>query len=66
MSSNEEWVDRQILEYRTVLFRGFDIHSAAEVEADVRALEPTLNKDYRGTSPRHAQPGSTLPTPTPS
>lgn len=63
LKANQDWVDTKILEYGAVLFRGFDITSAAEVEAGIRALERnatanTLNKDYRGTSPRIAQPGS--------
>ena len=58
MSANREWVDSKILEYGAVLFRGFDIDSAAEVEADVRAFEPNLSNEYRGTSPRVAQGGT--------
>jgi hypothetical protein len=58
LSYNKEWVDEQILKYGAVLFRGFDITSAAEVEADIRSLEPNLNNEYRGTSPRITQPGS--------
>ena len=58
MKANREWVDAKVLEYGAVLFRGFDIDSAREVEADVRALEPQLSNEYRGTSPRNAQEGS--------
>eukprot|EP00980_Cylindrotheca_fusiformis_P024248 scaffold11680_cov142-Cylindrotheca_fusiformis.AAC.6 len=58
LRNNKEWVDAQILKYGAVLFRGFDITSAAEVEADIRSLEPNLNNEYRGTSPRISQPGS--------
>ncbi|CAB9519685.1 Taurine catabolism dioxygenase TauD, TfdA family [Seminavis robusta] len=58
MRANRDWVDEQILKYGAVLFRGFDIDSAAEVEADVRALEPNLSNEYRGTSPRNTQEGS--------
>ena len=58
LSHNKPWVDSQILEYGAVLFRGFDIDSATEVEADIRALEPNLNNEYRGTSPRITQEGS--------
>lgn len=58
LSHNKDWVDSKILEYGAVLFRGFDIDSAAEVEADIRALEPNLNNEYRGTSPRITQAGS--------
>jgi alpha-ketoglutarate-dependent taurine dioxygenase len=58
LANNKEWVDEQILNYGAVLFRGFDVTSAAEVEAGIRALEPNLNNDYRGTSPRVTQEGS--------
>lgn len=58
LSHNKEWVDEQILKYGAVLFRGFDITSASEVEANIRSLEPNLNNEYRGTSPRITQPGS--------
>lgn len=58
MEKNREWIDSQILKYGAVLFRGFDIDSAKEVEADIRALEPNLNNEYRGTSPRNTQGGS--------
>lgn len=58
MRANREWVDSMILKYGAVLFRGFDIDSAREVEADVRALEPNLSNEYRGTSPRIPQEGS--------
>jgi hypothetical protein len=47
-----------ILQYGAVLFRGFNIDSAKEVEADIRAFEPNLSNEYRGTSPRTAQKGS--------
>ena len=58
MEANREWIDKAILKYGAVLFRGFDINSAKEVEADVRAFEPNLSNEYRGTSPRIAQKGS--------
>jgi Taurine catabolism dioxygenase TauD, TfdA family len=58
LEANKEWVDKQILQYGAVLFRGFDITSAAEVEANIRAFESNLSNEYRGTSPRMPQDGS--------
>ncbi|CAJ1966367.1 unnamed protein product [Cylindrotheca closterium] len=59
IKNNRDWIDQQVSEYGAVLFRGFDINSAAEVEQEVKALEPDLSNDYRGTSPRNAVDGST-------
>ena len=58
LKNNKEWVNEQMLEYGAVLFRGFDIENAANVETAIRAVEPNLHNTYRGTSPRNAQPGS--------
>lgn len=58
MNANREWVDAMILQYGAVLFRGFDLDSAKEVEAGIRAFEPNLSNEYRGTSPRFPQEGS--------
>ena len=55
---NRDWIDQQVLKYGAVLFRGFDITSAQEVEDDVKALEPKLSNEYRGTSPRDLQNGT--------
>ena len=57
-TKNRDWINDQVLKYGAVLFRGFDITSAKEVEDDVKALEPKLSNDYRGTSPRDLQNGT--------
>ena len=58
LQQNKDWVNEQILQYGAVLFRGFDIDTAAHVETAARAFEPNLHNSYRGTSPRLAQPDS--------
>lgn len=58
LNHNTEWVSDQIREYGAVLFRGFEIESASNVEEAIRSFEPNLNNSYRGTSPRFAQEGS--------
>ncbi len=37
-----------------LLFRGFEIRGPADFEALARAIDPELQKDYLGTSPRNA------------
>lgn len=44
-NNNREWIGQKILQYDAVLFRGFDIESAQEVEEDVKALETHLKPE---------------------
>ena len=58
---NKPWLDEQILEYGAVWFRDFDIDTAQDVEDALLAYEPHgLSHEYRGTSPRSAQDGTTF------
>lgn len=57
-SNNKHWIDSILLKHGAILFRGFEIHSAPDVESAIKSLEPNLNKQYRGTSPRKTQPGT--------
>ena len=59
MEENQAWISSSILQYGAVLFRGFDVKSAQDVEDAVLSYEPGLSSVYRGTSPRHSQGGST-------
>ena len=56
--NNKEWIDATLRQYGAILFRGFKVDSAADMEETVQALEPNLNNQYRGTSPRNAIDGT--------
>ncbi|CAB9500563.1 Taurine catabolism dioxygenase TauD, TfdA family [Seminavis robusta] len=58
MEQNRGWINEKILQYGAVLFRGFDVVTAKDVERAVLSFEPDLSDVYRGTSPRHSQGGS--------
>ena len=56
MEHNQGWIDNMMLRYGAVLFRGFDIVTAQDVEDVLVSYEPNkLSSTYRGTSPRHTQ-----------
>lgn len=55
---NKAWVDMMMLRHGAILFRGFDVDSAEDVEKALMAYETVLNNKYRGTSPRNIQPGT--------
>ena len=55
---NKAWVDMMVLRHGAILFRGFDVDSAEDVEKTLMAYETVLNNKYRGTSPRNVQPGT--------
>lgn len=52
LEHNKDWASDQIRDYGAIIFRGFEIDTAANVEEAIRAFEPNLNNSYRGTSPR--------------
>jgi alpha-ketoglutarate-dependent taurine dioxygenase len=58
LKHNRVWVEKQMLTFGAILFRGFDIQTASHVETAIRSFEPNLNNQYRGTSPRNALDGS--------
>ncbi|CAB9504215.1 Taurine catabolism dioxygenase TauD, TfdA family [Seminavis robusta] len=55
MNHNKDWIDDMMLRYGALLFRGFHVVTAKDVEDAVMSYEPNLNNQYRGTSPRHTQ-----------
>lgn len=59
MEHNRGWINDMIVASGAVIFRGFDVSTAQDVEDAVLAFEPEdLSNIYRGTSPRHAQGGT--------
>src|SRR5690349_12425684 len=48
------WARSRLLTHGALLFRGFDLRDAHDVERVARAIEPELTNDYLGTSPRDA------------
>lgn len=53
---NQDWIDDMLLRYGALLFRGFDITTAQDVEDVLLSYEEDkLSSTYRGTSPRHTQ-----------
>jgi alpha-ketoglutarate-dependent taurine dioxygenase len=52
------WIDTMITRHGAILFRGFNLDTAQDVEDAVRSYNPQLNNQYRGTSPRNKQGGT--------
>lgn len=52
IASNKLMVENKLTECGAILFRGFDIQSAADFEAVAKAVDADLKDDYMGTSPR--------------
>eukprot|EP00118_Oscarella_pearsei_P000113 m.4243 g.4243 ORF g.4243 m.4243 type:complete len:369 (+) comp10445_c0_seq1:53-1159(+) len=59
IKDNHDWLAEKMQEHGAVLFRGFGIENAADFEKVVRSYQPELSTEYRGTSPRRLQPGTT-------
>jgi alpha-ketoglutarate-dependent taurine dioxygenase len=53
LRNNRQWVSNRIEEHGAIMFRGFDIKTASDVEETIRSYNPYLNNEYRGTSPRN-------------
>jgi hypothetical protein len=58
LETNNILLEDQMNKFGAVLFRGFEIENAMDVEGAIRSFDPNLNNNYRGTSPRNAQDGS--------
>ncbi|KAG7351421.1 taurine catabolism dioxygenase TauD/TfdA family protein [Nitzschia inconspicua] len=58
LESNREWVGKMILDHGAVMFRGFSLGSAQDVEDALLSFNPNLSNEYHGTSPRNVQGGS--------
>lgn len=54
LSTHQSWVDETLLKHGALLFRGFGVRSYDDVETVARAIEPDLQNEYLGTSPRQA------------
>jgi alpha-ketoglutarate-dependent taurine dioxygenase len=52
--ASPQWARERLLAHGALLFRGFGVGSAPDVERLARAIEPELANDYLGTSPRDA------------
>ena len=60
LETNRSSLHEQLLEHGAILVRGFDLATAADMEAAVLAFvgsDTSLHREYRGTSPRRLQPG---------
>lgn len=55
VESNQAWINDMMLRYGAMLFRGFSLVTAQDVEDVLLSYDPNLNNEYRGTSPRHTQ-----------
>ena len=54
LSDNPQWIQDKLRECGALLFRGFRIEGVDDVEIVARAVEPDLQNEYMGTSPRVA------------
>lgn len=54
LSAHPEWIAQGLRECGALLFRGFKIDNVDDVEVVARAVEPSLQNEYMGTSPRLA------------
>mmetsp|Transcript_24726 Transcript_24726/g.68347 ORF Transcript_24726/g.68347 Transcript_24726/m.68347 type:complete len:409 (-) Transcript_24726:168-1394(-) len=55
---NKPWIDKMMTKYGAVLFRGFEINTAIEMQEVILSYRPSLTDVYRGTSPRGLVGGS--------
>lgn len=58
LKEQKKWIDTMMTRHGAILFRGFDLDTAQDVEDAVRSYNPQLNNQYRGTSPRNTQGGT--------
>lgn len=54
LEAHQDWVNQQLLGHGALLFRGFGVRHVDEVERIARAVEPGLQNEYLGSSPRLA------------
>ena len=54
LEGNRGWVTQQLHEVGALLIRGFGVRSYDDVETVARAIEPGLQNEYLGSSPRIA------------
>jgi hypothetical protein len=56
---NKQWINKILLKYGAVLFRGFKVESCFEFEQILLSYDDkTLCNEYLGTSPRNVMPGT--------
>jgi len=58
LKDKKDWVDMMIQRHGAIMFRGFGLNDAKQVEDAILAYNRDLNNDYRGTSPRNVQEGT--------
>ena len=54
LEANRDWVTEQLHQVGALLFRGFGVRGVDDVEVVARAIEPGLQNEYLGSSPRVA------------
>jgi alpha-ketoglutarate-dependent taurine dioxygenase len=54
LRDNATWVGERLARHGAILLRGFDVASGDDFEAIARAIDPALQNEYLGTSPRNA------------
>jgi alpha-ketoglutarate-dependent taurine dioxygenase len=54
LADHPEWIRDTLRENGALLFRGFDVRNVDDVETVARAIEPGLQNEYLGSSPRVA------------
>lgn len=46
---NRSWLDTQVNTYGAILFRGFELYNALDMEQAMLSYQPNLCNEYRGT-----------------
>lgn len=54
LAANRDWVTQQLHDSGAILLRGFAVNGVDDVEIVARAIEPNLQNEYMGSSPRFA------------
>ncbi len=53
LEADPDWLQEHLTEHGALRFRGFDVRGPADFERLARAIDPELQNDYLGTSPRN-------------
>ncbi len=54
LADQHAWAREKLAAHGAMLFRGFDVNDAPTFERVARAIDPALQNEYLGTSPRNA------------
>jgi alpha-ketoglutarate-dependent taurine dioxygenase len=52
LGTHASWVQEALIRHGALLLRGFDVETPADFERVARAIDPDLQNEYLGTSPR--------------